>query len=408
MHLSDSHIQKLREYSRDEVAFQHLLVLMEELFENRRIDTYRSVAKDFPHGSIIIVDSDLRHLVADGQALTRQGFTQNMIEGKTLDQLPLSDAVDEYEAMLRAALTGERIVTEITFGGRINQFRTIPLATFSGTKPLGMVIGVDVTELRQSALLQRTAQHFLAQILAVVPDALYVHDITESRNVYANHEIGRWLGYTPEELQAMGSNLWTTILHPDDVSRVVENNRRFDMLAPGEFIEIEYRMRRKDGEWRWFYSREGVFKLDEFGKPLQTVGIAQDITERKLSQQRLLELEVERERVQLLRDFIADGSHELRAPLSLISTGVYLMTRLTDAEARSDKATQVEHSVEHLDRIFEYFYEVDRARTPNDTGTGMGLTFVKRIMKLHAGSVSVRSEVGSGTTVRLHFPMMKQ
>jgi two-component system heavy metal sensor histidine kinase CusS len=57
---------------------------------------------------------------------------------------------------------------------------------------------------------------------------------------------------------------------------------------------------------------------------------------------------------------------------------------------------------EHLPRIFDRFYRVDPSRSAE--GTGLGLALVKSIAELHGGKVSVASQVGQGTTVRLQFP----
>ena len=59
---------------------------------------------------------------------------------------------------------------------------------------------------------------------------------------------------------------------------------------------------------------------------------------------------------------------------------------------------------EHLPRIFDRFYRVDESRTMSVAGTGLGLAIVKTIMELHAGSVTIESEVGRGTVVTLVFP----
>jgi len=57
-----------------------------------------------------------------------------------------------------------------------------------------------------------------------------------------------------------------------------------------------------------------------------------------------------------------------------------------------------------LARIFERFYRVDKSRSRDLGGTGLGLAIVKHIAQLHAGSVSVASTVGRGTTFTLKFP----
>ncbi|MGM9922943.1 MAG: ATP-binding protein [Bacillus sp. (in: firmicutes)] len=61
-------------------------------------------------------------------------------------------------------------------------------------------------------------------------------------------------------------------------------------------------------------------------------------------------------------------------------------------------------SEEHLSKITERFYRVNKARSRFDGGTGIGLSIVEQLMKLHEGSMSIESELGKGTKVILEFP----
>jgi signal transduction histidine kinase len=58
-----------------------------------------------------------------------------------------------------------------------------------------------------------------------------------------------------------------------------------------------------------------------------------------------------------------------------------------------------------LPRIFERFYRVDRARSRETGGTGLGLAIVRHVAENHGGSVSVTSEVGSGSTFTVLLPV---
>ncbi|MCX7848001.1 MAG: ATP-binding protein [bacterium] len=60
---------------------------------------------------------------------------------------------------------------------------------------------------------------------------------------------------------------------------------------------------------------------------------------------------------------------------------------------------------EHLPRIFERFYTVDKSRARRHGGTGLGLSIVKHIIGLHGGTVSVTSEVNEGTTFTVEVPI---
>jgi two-component system phosphate regulon sensor histidine kinase PhoR len=67
-----------------------------------------------------------------------------------------------------------------------------------------------------------------------------------------------------------------------------------------------------------------------------------------------------------------------------------------------DQGVGIPH--DHLDRIFERFYRVDKARNRERGGTGLGLAIVKHIAQVHGGQVSVASTVGQGSTFTLYIP----
>ncbi|WP_243273988.1 sensor histidine kinase, partial [Dorea longicatena] len=61
-------------------------------------------------------------------------------------------------------------------------------------------------------------------------------------------------------------------------------------------------------------------------------------------------------------------------------------------------------SEEHLDRIWERFYRIDKSRSRENGGTGLGLSMVRWIVNLHNGTIHVESIEGIGTSFIFRFP----
>ncbi len=82
------------------------------------------------------------------------------------------------------------------------------------------------------------------------------------------------------------------------------------------------------------------------------------------------------------------------------------MARKGDEFVFSVRDTGIGIAPEHLGRIFERFYRVDKDRSRRTGGTGIGLAIVKHIVKLHNGRVWAESNIGQGTTIFFTVPAM--
>ena len=124
-------------------------------------------------------------------------------------------------------------------------------------------------------------EHFLLKILETTPNLIYIYDLVEHRNTFSNKEFANFLGYTPDQIKGMGSDLFKVILHPEDAMRVAVHHARFNAAGDADIFEIEYRMKNSLGEWRWLHSRDAIFSRMIDGKPKEIIGATDDITERK-------------------------------------------------------------------------------------------------------------------------------
>jgi PAS domain S-box-containing protein len=123
----------------------------------------------------------------------------------------------------------------------------------------------------------------------VLPGLIYVYDLVERRNVYANRPLTSLLGYSRAEVEALGDQMLATIIHPEDFPHAVAHHANFVNVADRQVAEIEFRVRDAAGDWRWLHSWETVFERDAAGVPWRIFGIAQDVTHRRAIEAELRE-----------------------------------------------------------------------------------------------------------------------
>jgi len=112
---------------------------------------------------------------------------------------------------------------------------------------------------------------------------------------------------------------------------------------------------------------------------------------------------------------VGDENLIYRALLNLVDNAINYSSpgnKIEIACRRAEKTVEVSVkdygigiAAEHLPRLFERFYRIDKARSRDLGGTGLGLSIVKHIMDIHGGSVKVESEEGKGSTFTLVFPV---
>ncbi len=128
-------------------------------------------------------------------------------------------------------------------------------------------------ELRRVYLMQEAA-----------PYLIHVRDPVEQRRLYENRSLARELGYAKDDAGLGGLDAFTTLAHPDDKARILEQlNGIQGGLASDmtENTEIEARLRKADGSWCWLTRRDIVLERDGAGTPRQVMSAIHDITGQK-------------------------------------------------------------------------------------------------------------------------------
>jgi PAS domain S-box-containing protein len=147
---------------------------------------------------------------------------------------------------------------------------------------------LDITERKQAEQELRESEERLEMVMEGSQLGYWDWNI-ETGQVSRNARWAEMLGYTLEEVE-FNVKQWTDLHHPDDREAAWKSIQdHLDGKTPAH--RIEYRMRAKDGQYRWILDQARVVKRNAQGKPLRMSGTHTDITERKQAEERLRESE---------------------------------------------------------------------------------------------------------------------
>jgi two-component system cell cycle sensor histidine kinase/response regulator CckA len=154
-----------------------------------------------------------------------------------------------------------------------------------GGRRYGVSLARDVTGRRRAEEALRESQKRLS--IAVEASGLGPWDWNvETNEVLLSPEWKRQIGYADHELASRYEE-WESRIHPDDRAEVLQRLRNcLSGLSPD--YTIEFRMRHKDGSYRWIYTR-GLAVRDTSGKALRMLGCHLDVTDRRRAEQALRE-----------------------------------------------------------------------------------------------------------------------
>ncbi|MBD2252411.1 PAS domain-containing protein [Nostoc parmelioides] len=142
-----------------------------------------------------------------------------------------------------------------------------------------VVIGtnIDISERKQAEAALRKSEERWQLAIAGTEEAIWDWDIL-TNHTYRSDRWFEMLGYERHEMSSFDDE-WSIRIHPNDYDRVMAAQAAY-LRREVPVYYIEYRLRRKDGNYKWFRSR-GKAVWNEQGNPIRLVGSLGDITERK-------------------------------------------------------------------------------------------------------------------------------
>jgi PAS domain S-box-containing protein len=151
----------------------------------------------------------------------------------------------------------------------------------------------EITDRKQAEQLLHDSEEKFRQFVERSNDAFYRQNFSTGRIEYVSPKIKEIIGYSPEELMAMGDASLMEIFHPDDQPLLLQFSQ--DLIATDAsgqgHIEREFRLRDRQGEYHWIHGNFALVRAAD-QQPLAFIGSLSDITRHKQAEKILHEEEI--------------------------------------------------------------------------------------------------------------------
>jgi PAS domain S-box-containing protein len=270
--------------------------ILRDISERRRADEARALLAavvEFSEEGIIAVSLDKTVLSWNRGAQAIYGFATEDILGKSVfDTIIPPERVEEYNGFFARVLAGETLVQFESERHHKNGRRVEVSLTYCPIKnPKGRVIGVsaivrDITQAKATQQALHEANENYRALIHNIPDVIWMIDSNDQIK-FLSPNTEKVFGYSTAECYARGVSILFDSIHPDEAEQVRRSFQLF--FDDGAPFDMEFRIRRKDGEWRWVRNR-AIQTFEKSGLRYAS-GLVTDITQRKTAEESLRESE---------------------------------------------------------------------------------------------------------------------
>ena len=268
--------------------------------------------------------------------------------GRTFREIKGRDTVEYIEIFGKVALSGEPASLDI-YSEKTGRY--FHCSVFSSQKGTFALIAENVTAQKELEKDLRLKERRLSMAITATSDAVWEWNPVTNKTYYSP----RWyemLGFGDQQFD-MDVEAWEKLCHPDDLVPTLTKISAVAVDHENPGCSAEFRMMCADGRWKWILARGNVVERGADGKPVLISGTNIDVTERKLAEQQLRNLNetlegrvTERtadldERNKDLETFSYAISHDLRGPLRVVQGYAKLLAEgcNSDEEAKSYAAS---------------------------------------------------------------------
>jgi PAS domain S-box-containing protein len=237
-------------------------------------------------GAIAMFDREMCYLIASRRWLADYKLSGDL-QGRSLYEI-VPEIPEHWKAAHRRALAGETLKCEgerfVRADGTVQwvKWDLVPWRTATGEIGGVVIAAEEITARKEAELKVRESEERLDLAVRGSSDGIWDANLVTGQDYLSDRAL-ELLGFQTGELPSRYEG-WELRIHPDDRERALHRlKEHFDKRVP---FDVEYRLRVKSGDYRWFRSR-GRAVWDQSGKPVRMAGSITDITERVLLQQHL-------------------------------------------------------------------------------------------------------------------------
>jgi PAS domain S-box-containing protein len=249
-------------------------------------EKFTAIFRTHPEAAAITTLADGRLLEVNDSFLQFFGYSLDEVVGKTALELQLwSNPAqrDQYRTSLEQQGRVRNLEAQICT--RSGEIRTVLLSaevrTLEGQDCI-LVTHRDITERKAVELALQQSEERFREIAHTINQLFFVRSIPTGDYLYISPAYEKLWGRSLESLYK-NPDSWLDSVHPEDRERVLESVQQQTYM---DNVQREYRIIRADGAVRWILTEISVV-FDEDGNPLRSVGLTNDITDRKQLEQRL-------------------------------------------------------------------------------------------------------------------------
>jgi PAS domain S-box-containing protein len=227
-------------------------------------------------------------IAQDGVFKFSNGKTQEMIgySDEELSSKPFSELIhpDDREMVIDRhvrRIKGEDVPSIYSFriidkAGMVKWVDINAVAVEWEEKPATLNFLNDITERKQMEIDLEESEKRYKVLIEKIPSVIWM-SAEDGKTIFISPNVEKFYGYSSSEILERGEELWLGRIHEDDLERVVD---AFTLLfSENRRYEVEYRIRRKDGQWIWLHDQADV--IEDIGGELFAYGVFSDITDRK-------------------------------------------------------------------------------------------------------------------------------